>query len=51
MEWHRRIALEREIEKSDETFRLINFCFDESSNFLIYPTPLGIKVILKLEFN
>uniref|UniRef100_A0A914V921 peptidylprolyl isomerase n=1 Tax=Plectus sambesii TaxID=2011161 RepID=A0A914V921_9BILA len=44
MEWHRRIAQEKELDKTPEAFRLITLCFDESSNFLLYATPLGVKV-------
>ena len=42
MEFGRRVALERELEKSDQT-RLCNIVWDESSNFLLYGTLLGIK--------
>jgi peptidylprolyl isomerase domain and WD repeat-containing protein 1 len=44
MEWHRRIALEKELDKTPDAFRLITLAFDESSNFLLYATPLGVKV-------
>lgn len=44
MEWSRRVAAERELDRDPEAFRLLEIAFDESSNFLIYPTPLGIKV-------
>lgn len=43
MEFGRRMATERELEKS-ELSRFTNMVFDESSSFLIYPTVLGIKV-------
>ena len=42
MEFGRRVALERELEKSDQT-RLCNIVWDESSNFLLYGTLLGIN--------
>ena len=42
MEFGRRVALERELEKSDQT-RLCNIVWDESSNFLLYGTLLGVK--------
>jgi hypothetical protein len=46
----RRIATEKEIKKSpmgNHGFRSLTF--DDSSNFLIYPTLLGIKVSENLE--
>uniref|UniRef100_A0A915AK08 peptidylprolyl isomerase n=1 Tax=Parascaris univalens TaxID=6257 RepID=A0A915AK08_PARUN len=45
MEWNRRVALERELDRDENTFQHMSVCFDETSNFLIYPTPVGIKVI------
>ncbi|KAI1727510.1 cyclophilin type peptidyl-prolyl cis-trans isomerase/CLD domain-containing protein [Ditylenchus destructor] len=44
MEWNRRIALEKELNKDPASFRYLRIAYDESSNFLIYPTPLGISV-------
>ncbi|MFH4976620.1 hypothetical protein AB6A40_003329 [Gnathostoma spinigerum] len=44
MEWNRRVALEKELDRDDLTFRHTAICYDETSNFLIYPTPVGIKV-------
>ena len=43
IDFGRRMAVEREIEKT-EGVPLPNAIFDESSNFLLYPTLLGIKV-------
>lgn len=43
IDFGRRIAVEREIEKT-ETAPPPNAVFDESSNFLLYATLLGIKV-------
>lgn len=43
IDFGRRMAVEKEIEKT-ETAPQPNAVFDESSNFLIYPTLLGIKV-------
>ncbi|TMS34756.1 hypothetical protein L596_002284 [Steinernema carpocapsae] len=43
MEWNRRIALEKEIEK-DPTTSVGSVIYDESGNFLIYPTMIGIQV-------
>ncbi|CAI9269069.1 unnamed protein product [Lactuca saligna] len=40
----RRMAVEREIEKT-ENVPQPNALFDESSNFIIYPTLLGIKIV------
>ncbi|KAL6196131.1 hypothetical protein ACLB2K_031746 [Fragaria x ananassa] len=44
IDFGRRMAVEKEIEKT-ETTPQPNAVFDESSNFLIYPTLLGIKVV------
>uniref|UniRef100_A0A915PG71 peptidylprolyl isomerase n=1 Tax=Setaria digitata TaxID=48799 RepID=A0A915PG71_9BILA len=44
MEWNRRVALEKELDRDENTFQHLSICFDETSNFLIYPTPIGIKV-------
>ncbi|KAI9091714.1 hypothetical protein DFS34DRAFT_584331 [Phlyctochytrium arcticum] len=46
MEFGRRLAIEREIEKvKGGQSATANAVFDESSNFVIYPTILGIKVV------
>ncbi|VDK61242.1 unnamed protein product [Anisakis simplex] len=45
MEWNRRVALEKELDRDENTFQHMSICFDETSNFLIYPTPVGIKVV------
>ncbi|KAJ3087037.1 Peptidyl-prolyl cis-trans isomerase cyp15 [Quaeritorhiza haematococci] len=46
MEFGRRLALEREIEKvKGGQSATVNAVFDESGNFVIYPTLLGIKVV------
>uniref|UniRef100_A0A7M4FIJ0 peptidylprolyl isomerase n=1 Tax=Crocodylus porosus TaxID=8502 RepID=A0A7M4FIJ0_CROPO len=44
MEFGRRMAVERELEKVDAG-RLINIVFDETGHFVLYGTMLGIKVI------
>ncbi|KAJ0806414.1 putative peptidylprolyl isomerase transcription factor WD40-like family [Helianthus annuus] len=44
IDFGRRMAVEREIEKT-ENVPQPNAVFDESSNFIIYPTLLGIKII------
>ncbi|KAK7272208.1 hypothetical protein RJT34_28677 [Clitoria ternatea] len=44
IDFGRRMAVEKEIEKT-ESAPLPNAVFDESSNFLIYATLLGIKVV------
>jgi peptidylprolyl isomerase domain and WD repeat-containing protein 1 len=43
IDFGRRMAIEKEIEKT-ESAPQPNAIFDESSNFLIYATLLGIKV-------
>ncbi|XP_076800804.1 peptidylprolyl isomerase domain and WD repeat-containing protein 1-like [Clavelina lepadiformis] len=45
MEFGRRIAVERELEKSTKYFTRSNCIFDESGYFLLYSTMLGVKVI------
>lgn len=44
IDFGRRMAVEKEIEKT-ETAPTSNAIFDESSNFLIYATLLGIKIV------
>ncbi|XP_058820144.1 peptidylprolyl isomerase domain and WD repeat-containing protein 1 [Topomyia yanbarensis] len=44
MEFGRRMASERDLEKSD-SFNLINIAFDYSGHFIMYPTMLGIKLV------
>lgn len=43
MEFGRRLALEREIEEDEMACRIMNAVWDESGNFVLYPTLLGIK--------
>ena len=42
MEFGRRMAAERDLEKSD-AFNYANIEFDESENFVLYSTMLGVK--------
>lgn len=44
MEFGRRLAVERDLEKSPQA-NCVNAVFDESGNFVIYGTLLGIKGI------
>ncbi|KAG9292622.1 hypothetical protein G9A89_006994 [Geosiphon pyriformis] len=44
MEFGRRLAVERELEKTSLA-TCMNAVFDESGHFIIYPTMLGIKVV------
>ena len=44
MEWNRRVALEKEMAREAGPQRYSRLTYDHSSNFLIYPTPLGINV-------
>lgn len=39
------MAVERELEKTPESLRYTSMVFDESSNFLFYPTVVGVKVV------
>lgn len=50
IDFGRRIAVDKEIEKT-EGVPPPNAIFDESSNFLLYPTLLGIKVINLYSIN
>jgi peptidylprolyl isomerase domain and WD repeat-containing protein 1 len=47
IDFGRRVAMEKEIAKNigNETVPSPNVIFDESSNFLLWPTMLGIKVV------
>lgn len=48
MEFGRRLAVERDLEKEGEGKRAantMNLIWDESGNFIMYPTLLGIKVV------
>lgn len=47
IDFGRRMAVEKELEKT-ESAPQPNAVFDESSNFLIFATLLGIKVIIHL---
>jgi hypothetical protein len=51
MDFGRRIATERELERSESgpggALRTANAVWDESGNFLLYPTMLGIKGYFK----
>ncbi|XP_017774692.1 PREDICTED: peptidylprolyl isomerase domain and WD repeat-containing protein 1 [Nicrophorus vespilloides] len=44
MEFGRRMAVERDLEKS-EFYTLNNIVFDESGYFVLYPTLLGVKLV------
>lgn len=44
MEFSRRIAIEKELEKS-EAFSYQRLIFDKSGQFIMYPTMLGIKLV------
>ncbi|EGT59757.1 CBN-CYN-15 protein [Caenorhabditis brenneri] len=45
MEWSRRLASEKEMDKDKKnSLKYSKLCFDQSGNFLLYPTPIGIKV-------
>lgn len=43
MEFGRRLAVERELEKDSSAGATMNVIWDESGNFLLYPSMLGIK--------
>lgn len=44
MEFGRRMAVERDLQKT-EAYSLANIIFDESGNFVMYGTMLGIKIL------
>ncbi|KAI8082643.1 peptidyl-prolyl cis-trans isomerase cyp15 [Gilbertella persicaria] len=44
MEFGRRLAVEKELEKSNQA-KFVNAVFDETGNFIIYGALLGIKVV------
>uniref|UniRef100_A0A914I6V2 peptidylprolyl isomerase n=1 Tax=Globodera rostochiensis TaxID=31243 RepID=A0A914I6V2_GLORO len=44
IEWNRRVALEKEMNRDSNALRFISMAYDSSGNFLIFPTPLGITV-------
>ena len=44
MEFNRRVAMEKEVEKTD-SLHFTRLTFDESGHFLLVPTMIGIKVI------
>ena len=43
MEFGRRLAIEKEIDADERALATMNAVWDESGNFVIYPTLLGIK--------
>ncbi|VDM56400.1 unnamed protein product [Angiostrongylus costaricensis] len=45
MEWNRRVALEKEMDKDRaNSFKNVRLCWDYSGYFLLYPSPIGVKV-------
>lgn len=44
MEFNRKVSTEKDLEKSD-FYRHNNIVFDRSSNFILYPTLIGIKLV------
>jgi len=44
MDFGRRMAIEKELDKS-EFLKFTKMTFDETSNFLLYPTIFGVKVV------
>lgn len=39
------MAIEKDLNRDTDAFKFVKAIYDESSNFLIYPTPIGISVI------
>jgi peptidylprolyl isomerase domain and WD repeat-containing protein 1 len=50
IEFGRRMAKEREIAQNTQDIVRPNCVFDESSNFIIYPSPLGLKCLFTFIF-
>lgn len=44
LDFEHRLAAEKELSKSAAK-KFQSMCFDESSNFLVYPSMLGIKIV------
>uniref|UniRef100_A0A914YH06 peptidylprolyl isomerase n=1 Tax=Panagrolaimus superbus TaxID=310955 RepID=A0A914YH06_9BILA len=44
VDWTRKVALEKDINKDHKAFDNIQLSFDESGNFLIYPSPVGLRM-------
>ncbi|KAK6050456.1 peptidyl-prolyl cis-trans isomerase, cyclophilin-type, partial [Cooperia oncophora] len=45
MEWNRRVALEKEMDKDRaNAFKNVKLCWDYSGYFVLFPSPIGIKV-------
>lgn len=44
VDWTRKVAVEKDINKDHKAFDNIQLSFDESGNFLIYPSPLGLRI-------
>jgi hypothetical protein len=47
MEFGRRVAIEKEIDRNNDVILYSNLLFDESGMFLLYATLLGIKSRLR----
>jgi peptidylprolyl isomerase domain and WD repeat-containing protein 1 len=45
VEYSRRLTIEKDLEKNDSVYSLINLQFDSSSTFLFYSTLYGIKML------
>lgn len=51
MEWNRRVAVEKDLDKEKSiAFQNMRICWDYSGNFLLYPSIIGVKVRLLLFF-
>jgi len=44
IDWTRRVAHEKEVNRDQKSFEYFRMTFDESGNFLLYPSPVGIRV-------
>ena len=45
MDFNRKMAFEKELEKLNSAFSLSNIVFDKTSNFIMYPSVNGIKLV------
>uniref|UniRef100_A0A7E4ZZR6 peptidylprolyl isomerase n=1 Tax=Panagrellus redivivus TaxID=6233 RepID=A0A7E4ZZR6_PANRE len=44
VDWTRKVAQEKDINKDSTAFDFVQMSFDESGNFLIYPSPVGLRI-------
>ena len=45
MDFNRKMAFEKELEKTESIFKSNNIVFDKTSNFILYPSVNGVKLV------